>query len=52
METPEFWNTWEKIKPLAEKINSKDIEKAIKWANEQRDLESKIKTPALLAQGF
>lgn len=31
VETPEFWKSWEKIKPFCKDISKKDIGKAISW---------------------
>jgi hypothetical protein len=32
VEEPEFWQSWEKIKPFSKDITKKDIEKAVNWA--------------------
>ncbi len=36
METPKFWETWKKIKPLTKDISKKEIEQAVKWAKQSR----------------
>jgi hypothetical protein len=32
VQEPEFWTSWEKIKPFSKDISKKDIEKAVKSA--------------------
>lgn len=36
IQEPEFWTTWQKIKPLAKEISKKDIAKAILYARKAK----------------